>query len=144
MNVRQPPAPSIKPCSLGRVGPRSCRPSMTARPSTRRRTSSCEHRGTSIIRSPLLLGPYRRPIPRVLGGSEGDGRFLMSEVALYTDVPHTSINAPRLLAVGDWGKLGRRVQDEGLSTNRWTSQTRPSICRAYFRWAAGESVVPRP
>ena len=29
------------------------------------------------------LGPYRRPLPRVLGGSYGGGRFLMSEVLLY-------------------------------------------------------------
>ena len=28
------------------------------------------------------LGPYRRPMPRVLGGSEGGGRFLMGEVPL--------------------------------------------------------------
>ena len=28
------------------------------------------------------LGPYRRPMPRVLGGSQGVGRFLMREVFL--------------------------------------------------------------
>ena len=28
------------------------------------------------------LGPYRRPMPRVLGGSQGGGRFLMGEVPL--------------------------------------------------------------
>jgi len=28
--------------------------------------------------------PNRRPMPRVLGGSWGGGRFLMSEVPLYT------------------------------------------------------------
>ena len=26
------------------------------------------------------LGPYRRPMPRVLGGSQGGGHFLMGEV----------------------------------------------------------------
>ena len=28
------------------------------------------------------LGPFRRPMPRVLGGSQGGWRFLMVEVAL--------------------------------------------------------------
>jgi len=33
-------------------------------------------------KAPPPLGPYRRPMPRVLGGSQGGGRFLMSEVPL--------------------------------------------------------------
>ena len=41
------------------------------------------YRGTSLVRKRTPLGPYRRPIPKVLGGSEGDGRFLMGEVTLY-------------------------------------------------------------
>jgi hypothetical protein len=41
-----------------------------------------EYRGTSLIRNRTLLGPYRRPLPRVLGESYGGGCFLMSEVAL--------------------------------------------------------------
>jgi hypothetical protein len=40
------------------------------------------YRGTSLIRKRTPLGPYRRKIPRVLGGSYGGGRFLMSEVLL--------------------------------------------------------------
>ena len=40
------------------------------------------YRGTSPIRKRLPLGPYRRPVPRVLGGSVGDGRSLMGEVPL--------------------------------------------------------------
>ena len=43
------------------------------------------YRGTSLIRKRLPLGPYRRPTPRVLWGSQGGGRFLMGEVPLY---PH--------------------------------------------------------
>ena len=39
--------------------------------------------GTSLIRKCPPLGPYRRPMPMVLGGSKGGGRFLMSEVPLY-------------------------------------------------------------
>ena len=37
----------------------------------------------SLIRKHLPLGPYRRPMPRVPGGSWGVGRFLMGEVPLY-------------------------------------------------------------
>ena len=41
------------------------------------------YRGTSLIRKDRPLGPYRRPMPRVLGGSSGVGGFLMSEVLLH-------------------------------------------------------------
>ena len=40
------------------------------------------YRGTSLTKR-IPLGPYRRLMPRVLGGSEGGGRFLVSEVPLY-------------------------------------------------------------
>ena len=40
------------------------------------------YRGTSLIRKRTPLGPYRRPMPKVLGGSQGGGRFLMGEVPL--------------------------------------------------------------
>ena len=40
------------------------------------------YRGTSLIRKRTPLGPYSRPTPRVLGGSEGVGRFLVTEVSL--------------------------------------------------------------
>ena len=38
--------------------------------------------GTSLWIKRIPLGPYRRLIPRVLGGPRG-GRFLMGEVPLY-------------------------------------------------------------
>ena len=41
------------------------------------------YRGTSLIRSNPLLGPYRRTIPRALWWSLGWGLFLVSEVPLY-------------------------------------------------------------
>ena len=41
------------------------------------------YRGTSQMRKRTPLGPYRRPMPRVPGGSQGGGRFLMGEVTLY-------------------------------------------------------------
>ena len=39
-------------------------------------------RGTSLTRKRTHLGPYRRPMPRVLVGSQDGGRFLMGEVPL--------------------------------------------------------------
>ena len=42
------------------------------------------YRGTSPIRKRTPLGPCRGNMPRVIGGSSGDGRFLMSEVSLYS------------------------------------------------------------
>ena len=41
------------------------------------------YRGTSLIRERAPLGPYRRPMLKVLGGSKVGGRFLMGEVPLY-------------------------------------------------------------
>ena len=40
------------------------------------------HRVTSLARNRNPLGPYRGPLPRVLGGSRGVRRFLMGEVPL--------------------------------------------------------------
>ena len=42
------------------------------------------YRGISLTSKRTPLGPYCRPMPRVLGGSQGGGRFLMSEVPLYS------------------------------------------------------------
>ena len=33
--------------------------------------SICDHRGTSLIRNRHPVGPYRRPMPRVLEGPRG-------------------------------------------------------------------------
>jgi len=41
-----------------------------------------------LTRKRTPLGPYRRPVPRVLGESYGGGRFLMGEVPLHTTVVH--------------------------------------------------------
>jgi len=45
-----------------------------------------QYRGTAPIRNQPPLGPYRRPMPRVLEGSQGGGRLLMSKVPLYREV----------------------------------------------------------
>ena len=42
------------------------------------------YRGASLIRNCPLLGPYSRPMPGPLWWSGGGGRFLMSEVPLYS------------------------------------------------------------
>ena len=55
-----------------------------------------QYRGTAPIRNQPPLGPYRRPMPRVLEGSQGGGRLLMSKVPLY--------HAVRVLHVSKNGK----------------------------------------
>ena len=45
--------------------------------------ASDAYRGTSLMSKRTPLGPYRRPMPRVLGGSYGGGRFLVAEVPLH-------------------------------------------------------------
>ena len=43
------------------------------------------YRSTSLTRKRPPLGPYRGPMPSVLGGSWGRGHFLMGEVTLYME-----------------------------------------------------------
>ena len=43
-----------------------------------------DYRGTSLTTKRTPLGPYRRPMPRVLEMSWGGGRFLVGEVPLYS------------------------------------------------------------
>ena len=40
------------------------------------------YRGTSLTRKRTPLGPYSRPMPRVVWVSQGGGRFLMGEIPL--------------------------------------------------------------
>ena len=77
------------------------------------RMFSGSYRSTSLTRNRNPLGPYRRPMPRVLWGSGGGGRFLMGEVPLYS----------LFLAEEDtvWGRTeGRKGKDgENLVTERF-------------------------
>ena len=41
------------------------------------------YRDTSLTRKRLFLGPYSRVKPRAFLGSEGGGRFLMSEITMW-------------------------------------------------------------
>ena len=45
-----------------------------------------QYRGASLIKERLPAGPYREPMPRVLGGSQRGGRFLVGKVPLYGSV----------------------------------------------------------
>jgi hypothetical protein len=47
-------------------------------------THRAEKRISSLTKKINPLGPYRRPMPRVLGGSQGGGRFLMGEIPLHS------------------------------------------------------------
>jgi hypothetical protein len=64
-----------------------------------KRDTAChsKYRGTSLIRKRTPLGPDRRPMPWVLGGSWGGGRFLMGEVPQYAlkFLPEAGPSAPR-------------------------------------------------
>ena len=45
------------------------------------------YRGTPLTRKCSPLGPFGRPMPRVLGGSLGGGHFHMGETPLYLETP---------------------------------------------------------
>ena len=49
------------------------------------------YRGTSLIIKRTTLGPYRRPVSKIPGGSWGVGRFLMGEVPLYQHEAHAGV-----------------------------------------------------
>ena len=54
----------------------------------RRGGCACKHgersyRDASLTRKRKPLGPYRKPMLRVLEGSQGGGRFLLGEVPLH-------------------------------------------------------------
>jgi len=72
------PAP-YTPHPTPRMKPTPCTP--TSKPPK-------AYRGTSLTRKRTPLEPYRRPVPRVLEGSQGGGRFLMSEVPLCASPAH--------------------------------------------------------
>ena len=45
-------------------------------------TSSAYRDAPSVLLGPPAAGPYHQPMPGVLGGSQGGGRFLMGEEPL--------------------------------------------------------------
>jgi len=70
--------------------------------------------GTSHLRKGTPLEPYRTPVPRVLGGSQGSGRFLMGEVPLYNSTQRSSWPAPVHIPEreGEEGRQGERKREE--------------------------------
>ena len=75
-------------CFLSHIADRNISTSCTNEP---------YYRGTSLTRKRNPLGPYRRPMPRVLGGTWRGGRFLMGEVPLYSIASHERIGQRKLL-----------------------------------------------
>jgi hypothetical protein len=48
------------------------------------------YRDTSLLGKRTPVGPYLRPLPRVLRGCWWGGRFVMGELPLYARLTHTS------------------------------------------------------
>ena len=63
---------------------------------------------TSDIRKRTPLGPFRRPRPRVLGGSYGGRRFHMGEVPMKSRLIQIEWFPERDLAVGEEASSLRR------------------------------------
>ena len=107
------------------------------------------YRGTSLIRKRTPLGPYRRPIPRVLGGSKGGGRFLMSEPPLYPPrYPHSH---PRVRSSvgGERGDLREKGEcdrssggEERTPVGQWLQcqANGSNVCRVLRRGEEREAV----
>ena len=113
--------------------------------------SHCLYRGTSLARKCTPLGPYRRPLAGVLGGSWGGGHFVIGEISLYagciqnlTDLKpsckirtHRIIRQPRTTSVakalraGSAGRaeLAARVVPLGFQVcaGRWPSKHHASV-----------------
>ena len=87
--------------------------------------------GTSLIRKRPPLGLYRRPMVRVLGGSYGGGRFLMSKVPLYFQNPMrpVSVNYSRGLQSTNTVKLLLRVTCIAFSFHR---ERAPCLSQLYL------------
>ena len=85
------------------------------------------YRGTSLIRKRTSPGPYRRPMPRFLGGSYEAGRFLMGEVPLYNSGPCTILGPPHA------GRGVKSVTDERAPPSASTQLPSPSSATTWVR-----------
>ena len=70
------------------------------------------YRGTSLIRTPPLLGPYRRTTLGVLWWSRRGGLFLMSKVPLYPE--YSRSNGPRQARPTQQGYLAHKKTPTSL------------------------------
>jgi len=66
------------------------------------------YKGTSLIRKRTPLGPYRRPMPRVLWGSQGGGRFPM-----WRSTPASPFEDCMCLRANTSESTGLVVEDSG-------------------------------
>jgi hypothetical protein len=85
-------------------------------------SSGRDYRSTSLTRKRTPLGPYCRPMPRVLGGFWGGGHFLMGEVPLHGQVSTAILHetgSPSSLLVQDLNPAGAESH-----VHRGTSITR--------------------
>jgi len=65
---------------------------------------------------------YRRPMPRVIGGSYGGGIFLIGEVPLYESVSFGA-EEPRLTKLVDPKSLGQSYRGTSLIRNTHPPRT---------------------
>ena len=72
-----------------------------------------KYTGASLTRKRNPLEPYRRPVPRVLGGPEGGGRFLMGEVPLYAAWAGRAGTGWSTRGSSERGKQGGRQGERG-------------------------------
>ena len=63
-------------------------------------TAPISYRGTSLVRNRTPLGPYRRPMPRVLGGPGGVGAFLWARYPCMGNRMHDEYSSGRVLEPG--------------------------------------------
>jgi hypothetical protein len=104
---------------------------------------ACWLRLDSLSRVKPPLGPYCRPVPRVLGGSYGGGRFNMSEVPLYWG-PRVHLRQRSAFRVW-WGVQGSLAHKGGtrpeIEVSALTLADRPlSLSQAFARWLRLDSL----
>ena len=58
------------------------------------------YRGTSLTRKGTTLGPYRRPMPRVLGGSQGAERLLCDAAPRIRGDPRAQVEVGTIGGTG--------------------------------------------
>jgi hypothetical protein len=91
---------------------------------------------TSLMRKRLPPGPYSRHMPRALWWSQGGGRFLMSEVPLYTTQDQAESNRKSQSPGSRWD-LTPKVAE------RYQSCSNGSTPRTNFSQGEGHD-LPKP
>ena len=102
-----------------------------------------KYRGTSLIRKRTPLGPYRRPVPWVLGGSWGGERFLMGEVPQYAlkFLPEAGPSAPRRAYLSRGGPI---CSEAGLSIPSGPICPEAGLCHSQLLTGLPSGPTDRP